>query len=70
MGYEFDMNVFKREMTQWVRDNPVRNDDDFEYFCVTRIPVGMDWLITESLAWYKNMRLQKPRHPNGKFKKS
>lgn len=64
---EFDMNVFKREMKKWVRDNPVRSNEEFRYFCAMRIPTEMEWVLNESLAWYKNIRLLKPRYSDGKF---
>ena len=59
--YRFDMNDFKRQMKQWVRDNPVRNNEDFKYFCAMRIPDSHAWVIDQSLAWYKNLRLKEAR---------
>jgi hypothetical protein len=55
----FDFNVFKRSTKEWIRSHPEGTLSDLTDFCEETIPphhyAANQWLIEETLSWYKHI---------------
>lgn len=59
----FDINHFKKQVREWMGNNPEGDEGDFLDFCESMIPVGAysshKWLVDQTLAWYRHMQAQR-----------
>ena len=55
----FDKNEFKRKAKLWMREHPRGSEQDFQDFCEELVPPSQyaanQWLIDQTLAWYKHI---------------
>ena len=54
-----DMNDFKRQVKDWMRDNPKGSIDALTDFCEEVIPPSdftrMQWLVEQTVGWYEHV---------------
>ncbi len=54
----FDRNTFKKNVKQWVRENPGATVQQLVDFCEEQIPPSdfsaNAWMIDQTIHWYKN----------------
>ena len=65
----FDFNAFKRQVKQWVRENPDGTVPDLVDFCEEKIPAQQysahSWIVDETVSWYRNILSHKEPDQSG-----
>ena len=54
-----DLNMFKKQVKSWIRENPEGSLNDLRDFCEGLIPTNQftayAWLVDQSVGWYKHI---------------
>ncbi len=60
-----DTNEFKRKVKEWVKANPLGNEQELSDFCEDLIPpaqfASQKWLVDQTLHWYRYVVAQRDR---------
>ena len=55
----FNINTFKRNIKEWLKENPYATVEELSDFCEEQIPssqfASYKWLIEQTQAWYENI---------------
>lgn len=55
----FDANKFKRQVKEWIRENPEGDLAEFQDFCEDQVPpaqfASYQWLVDQTVDWYKHI---------------
>jgi hypothetical protein len=59
----FDVNVFKKQVKDWILRNPNKSEQELLDFCEEQIPsvsfAGHEWLLEQTVFWFRHMGLAK-----------
>ncbi len=65
----FDFNQFKRSVKEWITANPSGSELELRDFCEESIPANLftanEWLVDQTLAWYKHIVKNREAAPAG-----
>ncbi|NRA64110.1 MAG: hypothetical protein HRU19_06470 [Pseudobacteriovorax sp.] len=54
-----DLNVFKKNVKDWIREHPEGTLQDLRDFCEDSIPAAQytsyEWLVDQTVGWYKHI---------------
>ena len=63
----FDCNNFKKQVKDWIKDNPVGSVPDLVDYCDELIPsqyyTTHSWLVDQTVGWYKHILMQREHGP-------
>ncbi len=55
----FDINEFKKQAKDWIREHPKGDEGEFLDFCEELIPPAQfaahRWIVDQTVAWYRSI---------------
>ncbi len=63
---DFDTNSFKKNIKDWVAQNPRADIEAFTDYCEDQIPqrsfASYEWLVDQSVSWFKHVLRNREVH--------
>ena len=64
----FDCNNFKKQVKEWIRENPAASEAELIDYCDELIPsqfyTSYSWLVEQTAGWYKHILTQRELAPH------
>ena len=65
----FDTNEFKRHVKRWIKEHPGASEEALSDYCEELIPAAQyvthQWLVTQTLSWYRHTQKKREDKDEG-----